>query len=77
MAKASNAADLRGKTDAELSEQLKTAHNALFTARFENFTNKLDNTAKLGRLRREIAQLKTVQGERKRAAAAAPKKAEG
>jgi|266.fasta.fasta_contig_51_258456_length_1742_multi_2_in_0_out_0_3 large subunit ribosomal protein L29 len=75
MAKAANAADLRGKTDAELSEQLKTAQNALFTARFENFTNKLDDTAKMRRLRREIAQLKTVQGERSRSAVA--KKAEG
>jgi large subunit ribosomal protein L29 len=73
MAKASKAADLRGKTDAELSEQLKSAHNALFTSRFENFTNKLDNTAKLGRLRREIAQIKTVQGERQRAAGASKK----
>ena len=75
MAKAANAADLRGKTDAELSEQLKTAQNALFTARFENFTNKLDDTAKMRRLRREIAQLKTVQGERSRSAVV--KKAEG
>ena len=75
MAKAANAADLRGKTDAEISEQLKTAQNALFTTRFENFTNKLDDTAKMRRLRREIAQIKTVQGERKRATAA--KKAEG
>jgi large subunit ribosomal protein L29 len=75
MAKAAKAADIRGKTDAELSEQLKSAQNALFTARFENFTNKLDDTAKMRRLRREIARIKTVQSERKRASAG--KKAEG
>ena len=75
MAKAANAADLRGKTDAELVEALKSVQGALFSARFENFTNKLDDTAKIGRLRREIAQIKTVQSERKRSGAA--KKAEG
>jgi large subunit ribosomal protein L29 len=77
MAKQATGADLRAKTDAELSEQLKSAQGALFTARFENFTNKLDDTAKMRRLRREIARIKTVQAERKRAAAGAPKKAEG
>jgi large subunit ribosomal protein L29 len=77
MAKATKTADLRGKTDAELSEALKAAQSALFTARFENFTNKLDSTAKIGGIRRDIARIKTIQSERKRAAAAAPKKAEG
>jgi large subunit ribosomal protein L29 len=75
MAKAVKAAEIRGKTDEELADLLKTAEKALFTARFENFTNKLDDTAKLRRLRREIARIKTIQSERKRAAAA--KKAEG
>ncbi|MBL8679128.1 MAG: 50S ribosomal protein L29 [Myxococcales bacterium] len=75
MANETTGADLRAKTDAELAEQLKTAQGALFTARFENFTNKLDDTAKMRRLRREIARIKTVQTERKRSAAA--KKAEG
>ncbi|MDP3273715.1 MAG: 50S ribosomal protein L29 [Deltaproteobacteria bacterium] len=76
MAKGQTAADLRGKTDAELIELLKTVESSLFTARFENYTNKLDDTAKLRQIRREIAKIKTIQSER-RIAAVTPKKAEG
>jgi large subunit ribosomal protein L29 len=67
MAKGQSANDLRSKTDAELSEALKATHSSLLTVRFENYTNKLNDTARIGRLRREIAQIKTVQAERSKA----------
>lgn len=67
MAKGQQASELRSKTDAELAETLKNTHSTLLTVRFENYTNKLNDTARIGRLRREIAQIKTVQAERAKA----------
>ena len=32
----------------------------LWKARFSNYTNQLDDTAKIGRLRRQIARVKTI-----------------
>jgi large subunit ribosomal protein L29 len=66
--------DLQEKTDAELAELLKTTKGELFTARFENFTNKLNDTAKIRRLRRDIARVNTVLNARRQANA---KKAKG
>ena len=76
MADATKAQDLRGKTDAELNELLKSTHSALFKARFENFTNRLDSTAKIRLLRRDIARIQTVINEKRRAGKT-PAKAEG
>ena len=74
MAKGITATDLGEKSDAELAEHLSTQKNELFTARFENFTNKLNDTAKIRRVRREIARVQTVLSARRQAAA---KKAKG
>lgn len=74
MAKSNTASDLREKTDAELAEVIKTTRSELFTARFENYTNKLNDTAKIRRLRRDVARVQTVLTARRQATA---KKAEG
>lgn len=74
MAKGNTASDLREKTEAELAEIIKTTQSELFTARFENFTNKLNDTAKIRRLRRDVARVQTVLNARRQASA---KKAEG
>lgn len=71
MAKAQKAADLRGKSDSELNELLKTTASSIFESRFQNFTNKLNDTAKIGKLRRELARINTVITERKKTAAKA------
>lgn len=71
MAKAQKAADLRGKSDSELNELLKTTASSIFESRFQNFTNKLNDTAKIGKLRRELARINTVISERKKTAAKA------
>ena len=57
------AAELRELTAAELSERLSEAKDELFNLRFQLATNQLDNTAQLGRLRRDIARIQTVMRE--------------
>lgn len=69
MAKGLKAAELRGKTDAELNELLKTTASQIFEARFQNFTNKLNDTARIGKLRRDLARIHTVMTQRKNNAA--------
>jgi large subunit ribosomal protein L29 len=70
MAKIVPAKDLRTKTDDELAEIVRSSTNQLFEARFQNYTNRLDDTARLRRLRTDIARAKTVQTERRKGAAA-------
>ncbi len=57
------AAELRELTAAELRERLSEAKDELFNLRFQLATNQLDNTAQLGRLRRDIARIETVMRE--------------
>ena len=66
MAKGNTANDLKEKSDAELAELLRSSKSELFTARFENFTNKLNDTAKIRRLRKDIARVQTVLSARRR-----------
>ena len=54
------AVDLREFTAPELQEQLEEAKEELFNLRFQLATNQLDNTARLGELRKDIARLATV-----------------
>lgn len=55
-----NTADLKEKTIAELGEIERDLRRELWKARFENFTNQLDDTAKIRRTRRHIARVKTL-----------------
>jgi len=56
----SKAKELNEKPESELVELEATTRRDLFKARFSNFTNQLDDTAKLRRLRQEIARINTV-----------------
>lgn len=58
-----NAAELRELTSVELTERLGEAKEELFNLRFQLATNQLDNTARLGQLRRDIARINTVMRE--------------
>jgi len=58
------ASDLRDLSDAELEEHLRTARRELFGLRFQHATGELDNTASLGRAKREVARALTVARER-------------
>lgn len=52
--------DLKGKSVAELNNDLVAAKKELFNLRFQNATNQLDNTSRIKEVRRNIAR---IQGE--------------
>ena len=62
-------AELRELTDQDLVDRLEGARQELFNLRFQHATNRLDNTARLGQVRKEIAQVSTLIREREIAAA--------
>ena len=61
------AADIRAKTDDELSARIGELKKSQFNMRFQKASGQLTNTAQVSEARKEIAQLQTVQGERRRA----------
>jgi len=63
--------DLRAKTDDQLIEQLVQLKREQFNLRFQSATNQLERPARIREVRREIAQIKTLQGERSRSSAQA------
>ena len=60
------AADVRAKTEDELTEQLDTLGREIFNLRFQCANGQLENTARVRQVRRDIARIKTVLGERHR-----------
>ena len=69
--KAMKSADLRGRTPDELTEQMETLGKEIFNLRFQRASGQLENTARVRQARRDIARIKTILGERQRAAAKA------
>jgi large subunit ribosomal protein L29 len=65
------ARDLRTRTPDELAEQVETLGKEIFNLRFQRASGQLENTARVRRTRRDIARIKTILGERQRAAAKA------
>jgi large subunit ribosomal protein L29 len=68
---AKGTADLRDLDDTELETRLAESKVELFNLRFANVTGQLDNPARLGEVRRDIARIKTLLREREIAAAEA------
>jgi large subunit ribosomal protein L29 len=68
---ASKAAELRELNDGELLQRVLEAKEEHFNLRFQNATGQLDNSARIGDIRREIARLNTLLREREIAAAEA------
>ena len=58
-----NAQELRELDNDELLDELAEAKEELFNLRFQMATNQLDNTARLGQVRRNIARILTVMRE--------------
>lgn len=56
--------DLRGKSAADLQEELVAAKKELFNLRFQNATNQLDNTSRIKEVRKNIARIQTVITEK-------------
>jgi large subunit ribosomal protein L29 len=57
-------AEIRNLSDMELGRRLDEAHQEMFNLRFQFATGQLKNTARLGEVRREIAQMRTILRER-------------
>ena len=65
------AQDLRTKTPDQLKEQLLELRRERFNLRFQRANGQLENTNRMRQVRREIAKVKTIMGEKTRAAALA------
>lgn len=61
--------DLRTKSDDQLSESLTGLKREAYNLRFQAATNQLERPARVKEVRREIARIKTLQGQRTREAA--------
>ena len=57
------AEDYRGKTVDELTERLNEYAKEAFNLRFQRSTGQLENTARVGLVRRDIARIKTILNE--------------
>ena len=60
--------DLRAQTDDQLDTQLGELKREQFNLRFQSATNQLERPARIREVRREIARIKTLQGERAKTA---------
>ena len=61
--------ELRGLEDERLVDELRKAKEELFNLRFQSATGQLDNSARIGDIRREVARINTLLREREIAAA--------
>ena len=60
--------DVRAKTGDELSDELDRLGKEIFNLRFQRASGQLENTARVRQVRRDIARIKTILGERRRTA---------
>jgi large subunit ribosomal protein L29 len=67
--KGMKAGDLRARTEDELTEEVETLGKEIFNLRFQRASGQLENTARVRQVRRDIARIKTILGERRRAQA--------
>ena len=60
-------AELRDKTPVELENRERDLKEQLFKLRFQRATGRMENPMKIREVKREIARIKTLLGERSRA----------
>jgi large subunit ribosomal protein L29 len=58
------AGEIRDLTDAEIREKIAQTKEELFRLRFRGATQQLENPALLNTLRRDLARMHTILGER-------------
>ncbi|CAG0997883.1 50S ribosomal protein L29 [Rhodocyclaceae bacterium] len=58
------ASELRQKNEAELDKELLDLRKAQFSLRMQVATQQLNNTSQLGKVRKDIARIKTIQREK-------------
>ena len=61
------AEDVRAKTPDELKEQLTALRKESFNLRFQAASGQQENTSQIGKVRRDIARVKTIMAEKIRA----------
>lgn len=64
-----NFKELQQRATEDLAGLISQLRRELWQARFTNYTNQLKDTAKIRRLRRDIARVHTLEAQRKAAAA--------
>ena len=64
--KGMKASDIRARTLDELTEEVETLSKEIFNLRFQRASGQLENTARVREVRRNIARIKTILGERRR-----------
>ena len=57
--------ELRTLTEPELVSKARELRDELFNVRVKRATGQLENTAKLSQLRRDIARVETILGEKR------------
>ena len=57
------AAELRDKTADQLKDEILKLKKEQFNMRFQKATGQLENTAQVGKVRRNIARMKTILNE--------------
>jgi large subunit ribosomal protein L29 len=63
------ASELRGLSDADLQKRLNDSRQELFNLRFQLATRKLENTARIRVVRKDVARLLQILGQRRAAQA--------
>ncbi|MDO5680129.1 MAG: 50S ribosomal protein L29 [Pelistega sp.] len=58
------ASELRSKDATELNKELESLLRAQFNLRMQRATQQLSNTSQLGKVRRDIARVRTVMTEK-------------
>ncbi|MDA0703338.1 MAG: 50S ribosomal protein L29 [Proteobacteria bacterium] len=58
------AEDLRQKTPDELVDQLRDLKKEAFNLRFQKASGQLENTARMREVRRDVARVKTIIGQK-------------
>ncbi|MFO7895345.1 MAG: 50S ribosomal protein L29 [Candidatus Cloacimonadales bacterium] len=58
------ASELRELTKEELQQKLEDFTEELFNLRFQNASNRLDNTSRFKKVKRTIARIKTLMSEK-------------
>jgi large subunit ribosomal protein L29 len=61
------AADLRSKTDPDLDKELLELSREAFNLRMQKGTGQLGRSSQIKAVRRDIARIKTIQNERRKA----------
>lgn len=58
------ASELKSKSDADLQKELLELRKTQFSLRMQGATQQLTNTSQIGKVRKDIARVKTIQTQK-------------